>query len=96
MAQSEAGRTVTTISNHEEEEEFGPQLITKLEVCTNCVCSWNFTICHFRWIDCLFFGYLNHSFHQINGITAGDIKRLQAEGFHTVDSLMYVPKKALM
>lgn len=34
MAQSEAGKSVRTIANEEPEEEFGPQLITKLEVCT--------------------------------------------------------------
>lgn len=32
MAQSEAGKSVRTVPNEEEEEEFGPQLITKLEV----------------------------------------------------------------
>lgn len=34
MAQSEAGKSVRTVANEEPEEEFGPQLITKLEVCT--------------------------------------------------------------
>lgn len=34
MAQSEAGKSVRTVPNDEAEEEFGPQLITKLEVCT--------------------------------------------------------------
>lgn len=34
VAQSEAGKSVRTVPNDEEEEEFGPQLITKLEVCT--------------------------------------------------------------
>lgn len=34
MAQSEAGKSAKTVPNEEEEEEFGPQLITKLEVCT--------------------------------------------------------------
>lgn len=35
MAQSEAARsTVRTVTNNDEEEEFGPQLITKLQVCT--------------------------------------------------------------
>lgn len=34
MAQSEAGKSaVRTVTNNEEEEEFGPQLITKLQVC---------------------------------------------------------------
>lgn len=33
MAQSEAGKSVQTVPNDEAEEEFGPQLITKLEVC---------------------------------------------------------------
>lgn len=32
MAQSEAGKSTKTVPNEEEEEEFGPQLITKLEV----------------------------------------------------------------
>lgn len=34
MAQSQAGKSSKTVPNEEEEEEFGPQLITKLEVCT--------------------------------------------------------------
>lgn len=36
MAQSEAGKSTKTVPNEEEEEEFGPQLITKLEVCFEC------------------------------------------------------------
>lgn len=35
MPQSEAGKSSRTVPNEEEEEEFGPQLITKLEVCTH-------------------------------------------------------------
>lgn len=31
-----------------------------------------------------------------NGITASDIKKLKAEGYHTVESLAYTPKKALL
>jgi len=31
-----------------------------------------------------------------NGITAGDIKKLQEGGFHTVESVAYAPKKALI
>jgi len=31
-----------------------------------------------------------------NGITAGDIKKLQEGGFHTVESIAYAPKKALI
>lgn len=33
MAQSEAGKSTRTVPNDEAEEEFGPQLISKLEVC---------------------------------------------------------------
>lgn len=35
VVQSEAGKSSRTVPNEEEEEEFGPQLITKLEVCTH-------------------------------------------------------------
>ncbi|OXA42706.1 DNA repair protein RAD51 homolog 1 [Folsomia candida] len=31
-----------------------------------------------------------------NGITSGDIKKLQEAGFHTVESVAYAPKKALI
>ena len=31
-----------------------------------------------------------------NGITAGDIRKLKTEGFHTIESIAYTPKKALL
>ncbi|KAM9917358.1 hypothetical protein OXX59_009390, partial [Metschnikowia pulcherrima] len=31
-----------------------------------------------------------------NGISAGDIKKLKSEGYHTVESVAYAPKKALL
>lgn len=86
MAQSEAGKSVKTVPNEEEEEEFGPQLITKLEVCIQ------FDLI-FIWIK---WKTISYSLLQVNGISTGDIKRLQAEGYHTIDSLMFVPKKALL
>lgn len=33
---------------------------------------------------------------QGNGITAGDIKKLQENGFHTVEAIAYTPRKALI
>lgn len=35
-------------------------------------------------------------YHQGNGITAGDIKKLQEQGYHTVESIAFTPKKALI
>ena len=31
-----------------------------------------------------------------NGITLGDIRKLKAEGYHTIESIAYTPKKALL
>lgn len=31
-----------------------------------------------------------------NGITSGDIRKLKAEGYHTIESIAYTPKKALL
>ncbi len=31
-----------------------------------------------------------------NGINAGDLKKLQEAGYHTVESVAYVPKKTLI
>lgn len=49
-------------SNEEENEEFGPTLIKKLEG---------------------------------QGITSGDIKKLEEAGFYTVESIAFAPKKSL-
>lgn len=91
MAQSEAGRSVTTVPNDEEEEEFGPQLITKLEVGAPNKEMLRHVHCHI--MQATHFALASF---QVNGITSGDIKKLQAEGYHTIDSLMFVPKKALL
>lgn len=47
MAQSEAGKTATTVPNDEAEEEFGPQLISKLaNVCIHNYCDGIFNEFH--------------------------------------------------
>lgn len=39
----------------------------------------------------------NTYFHfQINGITSGDIKKLEEAGYHTVESVAFAPKKHLL
>lgn len=53
----------TATTADQEEDDYGPLLIKKLEV---------------------------------NGITSGDIKKLQEAGFHTVESIAFAPKKQLI
>lgn len=50
MAQSEISKvTKKTVENHDEEEEFGPQLITKLQVyLIKCVFNYQISIVYFR------------------------------------------------
>lgn len=38
----------------------------------------------------------NFSQYQEHGISANDVKKLQEAGFHTVESIAYTPKKALL
>jgi len=51
---------------------------------THCLISKHITI-HF-----------NFQYFQGNGISGADIKKLQEAGYHTVESVAYVPKKTLM
>lgn len=41
-------------------------------------------------------GYGTKLTFQANGISAGDIQRLQENGYYTVESIAYTPKKALL
>jgi hypothetical protein len=69
-----------------EETESGPILIQRLEVCAcpwrrPCVsCVCNLCVCAY----------------QGSGISAADVKKLLEAGFHTVESVAYTPKKALL
>lgn len=67
-------------------DEFGPHPISKLEVKSSQI------------IFAFFFIIKSYKsfFLQIDGITNDDIKNLQASGYHTIDSLMFVPKKTLL
>ena len=40
--------------------------------------------------------YTSHDYSQGNGISANDIKKLLDAGYHTVESVAYTPKKALL
>lgn len=42
------------------------------------------------------FGPLSITKLEINGITSGDIKKLQEAGLHTIEAVAYTPKKALL
>lgn len=90
MAQSIAdGSVARTVE--EEEEEMGPISIKKLEVRFNAMAA--FTVINLELRQRKFF----FSFRsQINGITSGDIKRLEEAGYHTVESVAFAPKKHLL
>ncbi|GJQ66344.1 Rad51 [Trypoxylus dichotomus] len=62
MSASATSTATATVPN-EEVEDYGPQLIAKLEG---------------------------------NGITSGDIKKLEEAGYHTVEAVAYAPKKHLL
>lgn len=79
--------SASTAAVDEDLDECGPQLITKLEVI----------------FYLLIFVYdlesnLNNNsiLLQGNGITSGDIKKLEEAGYHTVESVAYAPKKWLI
>lgn len=42
------------------------------------------------------FGPLSISKLEVNGITAGDIKKLEEAGLHTIEAIAYTPKKVLL
>ena len=42
------------------------------------------------------FGPLSITKLEMNGITAGDIKKLQEAGLHTIEAVAYTPKKQLL
>jgi DNA repair protein RAD51 len=42
------------------------------------------------------FGPLAVTKLEVNGITAGDIKKLQEAGLHTIEAVAYTPKKMLL
>jgi DNA repair protein RAD51 len=42
------------------------------------------------------FGPLSITKLEVNGITAGDIKKLQEAGLHTIEAVAYTPKKMLL
>ena len=42
------------------------------------------------------FGPIPVSKLEVNGITSGDIKKLEDAGLHTVEAIAYTPKKALL
>lgn len=47
-------------------------------------CFWHFPV------------FINYYLTQGNGITSGDIKKLEEAGYHTVESVAYAPKKWLI
>ena len=69
----------------EEEEGFGPQPIQKLEVYSSVI------IRRFLCINNLW-----HYGLQAHGLTAGDVKKLEEAGYHTVEAVAFAPKKALV
>lgn len=86
-----ATASATTATIDEDLDECGPQLISKLEVRSlfgfECYFINCFVLLQFRYILLLFQG---------NGITSGDIKKLEEAGYHTVESVAYAPKKWLI
>ena len=42
------------------------------------------------------FGPMPLSKLEVNGITAGDIKKLEEAGLHTIEAIAYTPRKALL
>ena len=42
------------------------------------------------------FGPLSITKLEVNGITSGDIKKLQDAGLHTIEAVAYTPKKMLL
>ena len=42
------------------------------------------------------FGPLSITKLEVNGITSGDIKKLQEAGLHTIEAVAYTPKKQLL
>lgn len=72
----------------EEEENFGPQPLSRLEVWTLIV-----LLCLLQKLCCLkHFGFCL----QQCGISSSDIKKLEDAGFHTIEAVAYAPKKELL
>ena len=72
-----------------DEEEYGPQPLSKLEVrskllLTN-VLQLNQIIQHYSFIAV-----------QGQGISAADVKKLEEAGYHTVEAIAFAPKKSLI
>jgi DNA repair protein RAD51 len=42
------------------------------------------------------FGPLSITKLEVNGITSGDIKKMQEAGLHTIEAVAYTPKKMLL
>ena len=77
------------VAEDEDEENCGPLLIGKLEV------SFQFPN-KFSYKLSIFTKWLANNIIQGNGITSGDIKKLQESGYHTVESIAFAPKKQLI
>lgn len=91
LAREKLSVVPATVENEAEDyDECGPIPIGKLEVRFDCEIPFFCTLDPLLYLDCLHFRY------QGNGITAGDIKKLQENGYHTVESIAYTPKKALI
>lgn len=95
QAQVEGAKSLAVTIDADEEEEFGPQSIKKLEV------SWPKQQKKKRAVFVVKSPRLKFNSNicfnfQVNGITSGDIKKLEEAGFHTVESIAFTPKKHLM
>lgn len=76
----------------EEEENFGPQPLCRLEVCLLLSCSRCLSA---QTCFCLSFQLLCLRLQQC-GISGSDIKKLEDAGFHTIEAVAYAPKKELL
>lgn len=83
MAQQAEKNAASAVTADQEEDDCGPLLIGKLEVC----------------IRCSLFAMFDHDSNQHfqgNGITSGDLKKLAEAGYHTVEAVAFAPIKHLV
>ena len=89
MATAQRYATETEENVAEALEGIGPVMISKLEV----MYTWKL------WNEIVFFIksiFFSVWYVQGHGISAADIKKFEEAGFHTVESIAYAPKKALI
>lgn len=89
MAMRNASR-VEVEAEVEEEEHFGPQPVSRLEVRLPVQIETQ------ALFECLFMELMLWTSLQQCGISNSDIKKLEDGGFHTVEAVAYAPKKELL